>query len=104
MGVLVDERLAVDHAVTDEERVARDVLERGDIHRKCRTKLRQQHDLDLESILDARAPRKAEHPVVVDYRYLEVVPVIDLENRLRVASKRASDQPVTVGCHTADGV
>ena len=79
VGVLVDERLAADHAVADEERVARDVLERGHIHRQRRSERRQQHDLDLERLLDAGAPRKAEDPVVVDDRYLEVVADVDLD-------------------------
>ena len=68
VAVLVDERLATDHAVADEERVARDVLERGHINRERRSEHRQQHDLDLECLLDSGAPRKAEHPIVVDDR------------------------------------
>ena len=100
VAVLVDERLATDHAVADEERVARDVLERGHINRERRSEHRQQHDLDLECLLDSGAPRKAEHPIVVDDRYLEVVPDVDLANRPRAASKRVCDQPPAVGGHS----
>jgi hypothetical protein len=100
VGVLVDERIAADHAVADEERAPRDVLERGDFHRQCRSERRQQRDLDLERLLDGRATRKTEHQDVVDDHHLEVVPVVDLENRLRASSQRVRDQPVAVGGHS----
>ena len=100
IGVVVDERLAADHAVADEQGVARDVLERGHIHRERRSEQREQHDLDLECLLDSGAPRKAEHPIVVDDRYLEVVPDVDLANRPRTVSERVRDQPPAVGGHS----
>ena len=95
-GVLVDERLAADHPVADEERVARDVLERRHSHRERGRECRQQRDLELERLLDAGAPRKAEHPLVVDDRDLEVVAGVDLENRPRATSERVCDLPVAL--------
>ena len=96
VGVLADERLTADHGVADEERVARDELERGHSHRERGRERRQQRDLDFERLLDAGAPREAEHPVVVDDRDLEVVPGVDLENRPRAASERVRDLPVAL--------
>ena len=100
VAVLVDERPATDQAVADEQRFARDVLERGHVHRERRSERRQQRDLELERLLDGRASRKAEHPVVVDDRYLKVVPVVDLQNLPRTAPERVCDQPLAVRSHT----
>src|SRR3954447_21919792 len=86
--VLVDERLAADQAVADEERIAGDELEEGHLHRERTGEHRQHRDLQPEGLLDPRPPRKAEHPLIVDDRYLEVVSVVDLENRPRTAPKR----------------
>jgi len=91
VGVVVDERLAADHGVADEERVARDVLERRHSDRERGRERRQQRDLELERLLDAGAPREAEHPLVVDDRDLEVVAGVDLQNRPRSASERVCD-------------
>jgi len=99
VGVLVDERLAADQAVADEERIAGDELERGHVHRERTGEHRQQRDLELERLLDPGPPRKAEYPLVVDDRYLEVVSVVDLENRPRTTPKRVRDQQV-VGRHS----
>lgn len=98
--VLVHERLAADQGIADEERVARNVLERGHVHRECRGEQRQQHDLQLERLLDACAARKAEYPVIVDDRHLEVVAVVDLQNRPRALPKRVRNQPVAFGNHS----
>ena len=95
-GVLVDERLAADHAVADEERAARDVLERRHCDRKRGRERRQQRDLDLERLLDPGAPRKAEDPFVVDDHDLEVVAGVDLESRPRAAAERVGDLPVAL--------
>ena len=94
--VLVDERLAADHAVPDEERAARDVLERRHVDRERGRERRQQRDLELERLLDAGAPRKAEHPLVVDDRDLEVVAGVDLEDRPRAAAERVCDLPAAL--------
>ena len=96
VGVLVDERLASDHAVADEERAARDVLEGGHGDRERSRQRRQQRDLDLERLLDPGAPRKAEDPVVVDEHDLEVVAGVDLESRPRAASERVGDERVAL--------
>jgi hypothetical protein len=76
------------------------VLEAGHLHRQCRSECRQQHDLDLERLLDAGTPRKAEYPLLVDDRHLEVVAVVDLDNRRRAAAKRVCDQPAAVSRHS----
>ena len=94
--VLVDERLAADHAVPDEERAARDVLERRHVDRERGRECRQQRDLELERLLDAGAPRKAEHPLVVDDRDFEVVAGVDLEDRPRAAAERFCDLPAAL--------
>ena len=100
VGVLIHERLAADQAIADEKRVARNVLERGHAHREGRGEQWQQHDLQPERLFDACAPRKAEHPVVVDDHYLEVVAVVDLHDRRRAPPERVRDQPVAVGNHS----
>jgi GNAT superfamily N-acetyltransferase len=99
-GVLVDERFAADQAVSDEERVAGDELERGNVHRERRSEHRQHRDLELERFLDPRPPRKAERPFVVDDRYLEVVSVVDLDDRPRTTPERVRDQTLAVGSHS----
>ena len=99
VGVLVHERLAPDEAIADEERLVRDVLERGHGHRKRGSERGQQHDLDLEGMLDTGTPGKAEDPFVVDDRYLEVVSLVDLDDRLRAVSEHLCDQAVPVGRH-----
>src|SRR5918912_2896926 len=99
VGVLVHERLAADQAIADEERVARDVLETGNVHRQNRSEQRQQNDLEPERLLDAYAPRKPEYPVIVDDRYLEVVAVVDLQNPPRALPKCVRDQAVAIGNH-----
>ena len=99
-GVLIHERLSANQAIADEERVARDVLERGHVDREHPGEQGQKHDLELERLLDACAPRKAEHPVIVDDRHLEVVAVVDLQNRPRALPKCVRDQPVAVGSHS----
>src|SRR5207245_1692190 len=100
VGILVDEWLAADQAVADEEGVAGDVLERGYVHQERRSERRQQRDLELERLFDGGASRKAEHPVVVDDCYLKVVSVADLDDRPRAAPKRFCEQPVAVGSHS----
>ena len=100
VGVLIDERLATDHAIADESGLRETYSNEGTFTGSAGASARQQHDLELERLLDAGAPRKAEHPIVVDDHYLEVVADVDLENRPRAASKRVRDQPPAVGGHS----
>jgi hypothetical protein len=93
LTVLVHERLAPDQPVPDEEGVARDVLEAGNVHRQGGRERRQQCELELQRLLDAGAPREAEDPLVVHDRDLEVVAGVDLADRSRAAAERACDQP-----------
>ena len=99
VAVLVHERRAAKHAIGDEERLARDMLEDGHGHRQGRSEHRQQLDLELERLFDAGAPREAEHPLVVDDRHLEVVALVDPANRRRAASECVCDQARPVGRH-----
>ena len=99
VGILADERVAPDEPVADEERVAGDILERRDVDRQRGSECRQYCDLELQRFLDPGAPREAKHPLVVDDRHLEVVAVVDLDDRPRVAPERVGDQPLAVGRH-----
>jgi hypothetical protein len=99
VAVLVDERLAANHAVADEERLSRDVLESGARPPGPPGRAPAAARSPPRALLDAGAPRKAEHPLVVDDRDLEVVPLVDLDDRSRAASKRVCDQPVAVARH-----
>ena len=81
VAVLVHECLTAYQPVADEKGVTADVLERGHVDRKRRGEQRQQHDLELDRLLDALTPRKAEYPLVVDDRHVEVVALVDLQNR-----------------------
>ena len=98
-SVLIDERLSADQAVANEQRVSRDELEPRYVHRKHLGKGGQHCDLELERFLDAGAPRKAEHPLVVDDRNLKVVPVVDVENRRWGVSECVSDQFLAIASH-----
>ena len=72
------------------------MLGRGHVHRQRRSKRREEDDLEFECLLDSRAPREAEDPVLVGDRDLEVVAVVDLDDRRRAAAERACDQPPAV--------
>ncbi len=86
-------------AVADEERIVGDVFERWHEYRERGSKRRQQQGLELERFLDAGPTWKSEHPVVVDDRYLEVVPDVDFENRRRFAPERFCDELLSLGSH-----
>ena len=100
-GVLVDERLADDQGITDEERRARHVLEPRHLDRQSIPQGREKNDLDLECRLDHRASRKAKRPGIVCDHNLEIEAFVDLDERVGLVAERGGDQLSPLRSHCA---